>query len=376
MTYSKGTDKELPIKVLAVVSHMARGGLESRLMDILRTIDSSKVRIDIYSYSLDKGVFDDEVITLGGKVFYKKPLTIWNMFLYPYYFAFFLKQHSEYQIVHAHQDAWCSVFCKGAMMAGVPVRIAHSRTAATQITLKNIIRNIIKVSVKKYATHLFAVSAVAGKWLFGCKAYENGEVVVWPNAIDSSKYIFNEKNRVDKRVELKISDKKTLIHVGNFVEAKNHTFLIDIFRNFLEYQPDSVLLLVGGGDNYKIKEKCKKLGIEDKVYFLGIRSDVSELLQAADVFVFPSIYEGLPGALLEAQASGMPCVISSSITKEAVVVDNIVKSIPLSMNIKQWCDAINESIKTKRIDTSDYFVQKGFDIKVLVNKLTEFYLQI
>ncbi len=369
-------NKKLPVKVLAIVHSMARGGLESRLMDILRTIDSSKVRVDIYSYSMEKGVFDDEISSLGGTVYYNRPLNVRNMLTYTYYFAGFLKQHPEYRIVHAHQDAWCAVFCKGAKIANVPVRIAHSRTAATQVTLKNIIRNVIKIPVKKYATHYFAVSDVAGKWLFGNKAYQSGKVKIWPNAIDCAKYIFDKNIRVVKRNELKVSNLTVLVHVGNFVEAKNHNFLIDVFSCFLIYRPDSVLLLVGGGDSYGIKEKCKFLRIEDKVYFLGARDDVPELLQAADVFVFPSIYEGLPGALLEAQAAGLPCVISSNITEEACIIGWLVRRLSLSRNVKEWCSAICESLSIERSNTYECFVNKNFDIHALSNKLTDFYLNV
>ena len=368
--------KENPVKVLAIVHSMNRGGLESRLMDIMRSIDSSKVRIDIYSYSLNQGIFDNEINELGSKVFYNKRLTLFNMFMYPYDFAKFLKQHSEYQIVHAHQDAWCPVFCKGAKLAGVPIRIAHSRTAATKLTLKNFVRNIIKLNVKKYATHYFAVSDVAAIWLFGKKAYKAGKVVIWPNAIDTSKYIYNTQIRDTKRSELGLDNQFVILHVGNFVEAKNHTFLIDVFHEFLKNHSQSMLLLAGGGDSRSLQKKCDDLGIKEHVRFLGSRKDVPELLQAADVFVFPSLFEGLPGALLEAQAAGLPCVISSNITHEAVIVEKLVKSMSLSNSISQWCNSIEQMQNIKRKDTSQYFIQKGFDIKEMVSRLTDFYINV
>ena len=368
--------KDFPIKVLAIVHSMNRGGLESRLMDIMRSIDKSKVQIDIYSYSFAKGVFDDEIIAMSSTIYYHKSLTVFNMLAYPYYFAKFLKQHPEYQIIHAHQDAWCSVFCKGAMLAGVPVRIAHSRTAATKLTLKNIVRDIIKLHVKKYATHYFAVSDVAAIWLFGRKAYDDGKVAIWPNAIDTSKYLYNQQIRDKKRMALGIDDQLVLLHVGNFVEAKNHPFLIDVFHAFLKNHPQSVLLLAGGGDASFLQRKCCDWGISENVCFLGSRKDVPELLQAADVFVFPSLFEGLPGALLEAQAAGLPCVVSSNITHEAVIVEGIVKSLSLSCGIERWCDAIDQMKTIKRQNTLKYFVQKGFDIKEMVKRLTDFYLNV
>lgn len=365
-----------PIKVLAIVHSMNRGGLESRLMDIMRSIDHSKVRIDIYSYSFTKGIFDDEITAMGSNIYYNKCLTVFNMLTYPCYFARFLKEHPEYQIIHAHQDAWCPIFCKGAKIAGVPVRIAHSRTAATKLTLKNCVRNIIKLPVKKYATHYFAVSDVAAIWLFGKKAYDDGKVTIWPNAIDTSRYIYNSQIRDKKRMELGIDNQFVLLHVGNFVEAKNHSFLIAVFYAFLKNHPQSTLLLAGGGDSSFLQEKCRNLGISENVCFLGSRNDVPELLQASDVFVFPSLFEGLPGALLEAQAAGLPCVVSSNITSEAVIVNDIVKSLPLSCDIKQWCVAIDQMKTIKRQNTLQYFIQKGFDIKEMVSRLTDFYINV
>ena len=263
-----------------------------------------------------------------------------------------------------------------AKLAGVPIRIAHSRTAATKLTLKNFVRNIIKLNVKKYATHYFAVSDVAAIWLFGKKAYKAGKVVIWPNAIDTSKYIYNTQIRDTKRSELGLDNQFVILHVGNFVEAKNHTFLIDVFHEFLKNHSQSMLLLAGGGDSRSLQKKCDDLGIKEHVRFLGSRKDVPELLQAADVFVFPSLFEGLPGALLEAQAAGLPCVISSNITHEAVIVEKLVKSMSLSNSISQWCNSIEQMQNIKRKDTSQYFIQKGFDIKEMVSRLTDFYINV
>ena len=166
-----------PIRVLAVVFSMRHAGLETRLMDIIRNINRERVIIDVFSYQLNKGVFDDEIVSLGGKVYYNPPLTPKNMFWYVRYFRDFLLSHPEYKIVHAHQDAWCSVFCKGAYLAGVPVRIAHSRTAISGHSLDYMAKNIIKIPARKYANYYFAVSEKAGRWLFGDKLVDSGKVI-------------------------------------------------------------------------------------------------------------------------------------------------------------------------------------------------------
>lgn len=363
-----------PIRVLAIVCQLNRGGLESRLMDIIRHIDNERVKIDIFTYRLDKGIFDDEVIKYGGKVFYNVPLTPRNMFWYVNYFKEFLINHPEYKIIHAHQDAWCSVFCKGAYKAGVPVRIAHSRTAISMFTLNNLVKDIIKLPTKKYATHYFAVSKLAGQWLFGNKAVKRGEVQILPNAIETEKFIYNINTRNKIRSELGLLDQNVIMHVGNFTPPKNHMFLLKVFAELVKKDEKARLVLVGGGENDYLQKYIIELGIQRYVIFLGVRKDVNELLQAADVFVFPSIFEGLPGAVIEAQAAGLPCLISDTIASE-VCITPLVKQLSIKENVEIWSKSILESYKVDRKNMSEVMEQKGYDIKSLVLSLTEFYEQ-
>lgn len=368
---------EKPIKVLVVVCQLNKGGLECRLMDILRFIDTSKIQIDIFTYRLEKGYFDEEVEKLGCKIYYNKPLTIKNMLQYVEYFKEFLLKHPEYRIVHAHQDAWCSVFCKGASLAKVPVRIAHSRTAIQSITIPNLIKNIIKLPAKKYATHYFAVSDKAGEWLFGKKRMKMNQVHIWENAIDLYHFQFNSEVRKMMQKELNITEKTILIHVGNFTPPKNHEYLLDIFSCFHKKNKNSVLLLVGSGNSERkeaLEIQAKKLNISDNIRFLGSRNDVDSLLQAADVFVFPSLFEGFPGAVLEAQASGLPCIISANITKDVCLLP-IVKQITLKANPNVWCKEIEQALQKPRIDYTRELEEKGFDIRKLVQKLETFYIE-
>ena len=364
------------VKVLAIVAQMNRGGLESRLMDIIRNIDYSRVCLDVFSYRQEKGAMDDEIVALGGTVYYNPPLTPQNMFRYVHYFEHFLRAHPEYKIVHAHQDAWCSVFCKGAYFAGVPVRIAHSRTAISSFTAENIAKNLIKLPAKKYATHYFAVSKLAGIWLFGKKNLQSGKVQIWKNAIDCEKFRFRKTVREKIRNQLGIENKKVLIHVGNFTPPKNQAYLLNVFKALSVKTDGYCLIFVGGetaaGLQRDAKEKARVLGIAGDVKFLGNRPDVSELLQAADVFCFPSKFEGLPGAVLEAQAAGLPCIISQTITPEVRVL-NTLKALPLTNSEELWKTEIESSFNVSRRDTYQEMVRAGFDIKQLVNSLMKFY---
>lgn len=363
-----------PIRILQVVTQMARGGLESRLMDIYRNIDRSRVQFDFYTFRLEKGIFDDEIINMGGKIYYNNSiesrLTNINK-----EFCDFLKANHKYKVVHAHMNQWCGLLLKSAKQASVPVRIAHSRTALNSNNLKNIMKNIIKISTKKYSTHMFAVSEKAGRWLFGNKAFKNGLVQVWPNGIEINKYKFDKNIRENKRKELKIEDDSFVImHVGNFTYAKNHDFLIDIFNLVKKKQKNAKLVCVGGGNKESIRQKVKKLEIIDDVLFLGSRNDVPDLLQAADIFLFPSIYEGLPGAVLEAQASGLPCIISDVISNE-ICITSLVEQMSLKDSATIWANKVLEySEEHERKDMSQEMIKAGFDIKEVSKKLEDFYI--
>lgn len=365
-----------PIRVLAVVHRMERGGMESRLMDILRNLDYQKISIDIFTTCKKPGIFDTEIKCLGSEIYYNPELSVKNMIGYVDFFKSFLKQHPEYNIVHTHQNAWCSVFCKGAYLAGVPVRIAHSRTAVSTLTLKNIVKNVIKIPTCHYATHYFAVSKPAGKWLFGKKNMESGKVRIWKNAIECQKFRYDPVVRYEKRKLLGIQDKEVIMHVGNFTRPKNQEFLIEVIRHFKELESNCILFFVGGetadGLQKKAIEKVKEYNLSDRVCFLGNRDDVNELLQAADVFCFPSLFEGLPGAVLEAQAAGLPCVISAAITEEAKVLST-TKMISLKAGVNVWCQEIMNSLTIERRDTFDEMVHAGFDIRILTRELTKFY---
>jgi glycosyltransferase involved in cell wall biosynthesis len=237
------------------------------------------------------------------------------------------------------------------------------------------VKNIVKTSVNRYATHHFAVSQIAGQWLFGKKKFNDGSVKVWPNAIDCAKFRYNPETRKRKRLELRLNDAFTLVHVGRLSIPKNHLFLIDIFDELAKQIPNSKLLLVGDD---QMNGLCQKHASQkkscDNILFLGGRSDIAELLMAGDVFVFPSIYEGFGIAPLEAQAAGLHCVISDATPVEVCLTDNIMQ-LPINKGTDIWVNKILElkdKAKTKT-DNYDTLVEKGYDIHALCQKLTEFY---
>lgn len=365
-----------PIRIINIVNQMNSGGLENRLMDIYRNIDKEKIQFDFYTNRTIPGTFDEEIIRMGGKVYYSNPFSLSNPRKKMSEFDSFLKDHHEYKIIHAHLNELSTLFCKVAMKNGVPVRIAHSRATNAKVSLKILLYNLIRLPIKRYATHYFAVSKEAGMHLFGTSAVINGLVKILPNAIDTKKFSFSQVIREEKREELGLNDEFAIIHVGNLLPVKNHLFLLAVFNEYRKINDKAVLILVGDGPQRSaINSWLEENNMSGSVSILGKRSDVNELLQAADFFVFPSFHEGFPGAVLEAQTAGLPCLISDTITKEVMITDG-VKSMSLSSSPKLWAELIeNGRHKTaNRKDRVNEIRAAGYDIHDLVNELQNIYL--
>ncbi len=223
-----------------------------------------------------------------------------------------------------------------------------------------------------YLTHLFMCGAESGRWLYG-KENEN-RFIMLNNAVDASAYTYNPAKRTEMRLQLELTDELAVGHVGRFNQQKNHPFLLEIFAALLKKEPNAVLLLVGGGtDMQRIQAKAQTLGVAEKVRFLGVRSDVTDLMQAMDVFVFPSLYEGLGIALIEAQAAGLPCVVSDTIPHEAYLTD-LVDSESLSAPAEKWAEKILAKQAIPRTDRRTEIAAHGFDITTEAVKLQEFYI--
>ena len=236
--------------------------------------------------------------------------------------------------------------------------------------------NMFKPLLKKYATDYFACSKLAGEWLFGKENVENGKVKIIHNAVDYQKFKMNEEVRNSIRKELNIEDKLVIGHVGRFTNQKNHTFLIDIFNEIHKKNSNSVLMLVGIGEKEdEIKEKVKKLEIEQNVLFMGFQDNVNELMWAMDVFLMPSLYEGLPVVGVEAQATGMPCFMSKDVVTDEVKITEGVKFISLNETAEKWAEEILNS-DLERKDTRDDLKKAGYFIDDMAGELADFYKKV
>lgn len=360
----------MQIRILQVVTHMERGGLESMLMNYYRYIDRKKVQFDFLVHRQERAAFDDEIESLGGKIYRLPRLVPWSKNYLSALNCFF-DEHPEYKVVHVHQDCLSSVILKVAARHNVPVRIAHSHNANQDRNLKYPIKLWYRRSIPQYATNLFACGKDAGDWMFSGAPYQ-----IVNNAIDATAYTYDPEKRTELRQKLDPRDELTIGHVGRFNPQKNHPFLLDIFASLLEKEPNAVLLLVGGGEDMpKMQAKAQALDIAKHVRFLGVRSDVADLMQAMDVFVFPSLYEGLPVTMVEAQSAGLPCLISDKIPPECIITKGLVDILPLSAGTETWSEKLLEKRDTPRTDCRAEIAAHGFDITAEAVKLQEFYLE-
>lgn len=358
-----------PIRVLHVVTHMNRGGLETMIMNYYRHIDRTKIQFDFLTHRDGKKDYDDEIQKLGGKIYHLPPLNPLDKKGYLKKLDDFFREHPEYKVVHSHLDCMSAYPLRTAKKYGVPVRIAHSHNTSQERNLKYLIKLYSRSLIPKYATDLFACGEEAGKWMF-----KNRSFVVMRNAIDAQKFVYNSEVAKQKREELGIEDKFVFGHVGRFNLQKNHEFLIEIFNEVCKRNENAVLLLVGTGElEEKIHEKVRNLGLNEKVMFLGVREDIPELMQAMDVFVFPSLFEGLPVTLVEAQAAGLPCVVSGTITKEIDIIGKM-RFLDINGTTFEWAKEIEKKRERKK-EACHMIEEKGFDIKKNAEWFQKFILQ-
>lgn len=365
--------KEKPIVVAQIMGKWFGGGVEAVIMNYYRNIDRSKVQFDFICDEDSTNIPYDEIKKLGGRVIICPPYQ--KIFEYERFLIDLFKKN-KYKIVHSNINTLSIFPLQAAKKAGVPIRIAHSHSTTNKKEWKkNLMKQALRPFSKKYATDYFACSELAGRWLFGDKTFEQGKVTIINNAIDLDKFKYDEKIRKDKRKKLGIKDDTLVIgHIGRFVAQKNHIFLIDIFNELHKKEKDSILLLIGQGPLMnEIKQKVEVLGISDSVRFLGQRDDVSELYQAFDVFLLPSLYEGLPVVGVEAQATGLLCELSSDMTNETKVLDT-TRFMSLDDTAEEWATIILDDYSMfKRKDTTSEITKNNFNIRMEAKKIEEKY---
>ena len=365
-----------PVRVLQVLGGTSLGGAESRVMDSYRHLDRSRIQFDFCVHSQEEGFFDKEIESLGGHIYRVPRFRVVNWLAYRNAWKDLFREHPGYVAVHGHMTSTASIYLPIAKAAGVPLTIAHARSAGVDPGLKGIMTRFLRRNLGKKADVCLTCSRLAGEAVFGEKMVEAGRVTTVPNAIDAEEFAFSEKKRNQKRAELGIGAQEFVIgHVGRFGHMKNHAFLLDVFAEIHRKMPDSRLLLVGeGGLMDSVREKAASLGLSDRVIFTGNQAQVADFYMAMDFFVFPSIFEGLPGSVIEAQASGLRCLVSDSVTDE-VLITPLAQARSLSEGAAVWAQAVLERRDYERKQMAQAIKDAGFDVSDQVKFLEKLYLQ-
>lgn len=361
-----------PIRILHVVQRMEAGGTQALLMNIYRNIDRTKVQFDFLVEYPNKEFYDDEILKLGGKIYYSTVRTDFNILKFKNQLKNILRENPDYKIMHVHVSNIGYICFKIAKKMGVHTRIAHAHNNGSVHDAKYFFRWILRKLFALYATDYYACSKEAGEYFFKGKDYK-----VLNNAIDSERFVYNDEIRKKKRKELELENSFLVGHIGRFHPQKNHKFLIEVFAKIKEKKDNAKLLLIGSGDlENNIKSQVRELNLQNDVIFLGNRNDVNELYQSMDIFILPSLFEGLGIVAIEAQASGTPIICSDRLPAE-VEISSICKKISLNKSTEEWADEAIKLANTQdaRMNMQNKIIEAGFDIKFVAKDIQDFYLR-
>lgn len=361
-----------PIRVLQILGIVANGGVEAVIMNYYRHIDKTKIQFDFVVHNDADENYIREAEKLGAQIY---KVTPYNRNIFKFIFDIYkiIKVH-HYQIVHCNMNALSGFALFAAYLANAKIRILHNHTTdSKEEKLRSFIKRMLRPFAKIFANQYWACSNLAAEWMYGKKVVEDKKITIINNAIDLGRFKFDEENREKIRKELGLENSFVVGHVGRFMKQKNHEFLIDIFNEVIKRKENARLLLIGDGKlRPQIELKVKELGISNKVIFLGNRNDVADLYNSMDVFVLPSLYEGLGMVAIEAQVNSLHTIVSTEIPIEAKISEYI-KFISLHQPLKDWLNEI-ENAKRKDLNINDELLKK-FDIKQESRKLENLYLE-
>lgn len=365
------------IRILHVLGGLNRGGTETMLMNIYRNIDREKFQFDFIIHSAEIQDYEEEILNNGGRIYRFPRYNIKNHVSYSKMWEKFFLEHPSYEIIHGHQRGAAFIYLKIAKRFGLKT-IMHSHSISSRGKgVERIVKDFLRYPMRKYVDYPFACSIAAGKWLFGNNIPENKKFKVIKNGISIEKYIFDLKKRNAIRKKLELDGKIVVGHVGSFTEAKNHKFLIEIFKKFQNFHKNAMLLLLGEGPLKKdILLQIYKLGLSKDVMLIGNVDNVHDYLQAMDIFVFPSKHEGFGMAVIEAQASGLKCIISNMLPVEINVCDDLIRYLSLDTPQNEWVKLINDEINYKRKNKSTEISKEGYSSESVTKTLENIYRDV
>lgn len=367
-----------PIRILHCVGGMNVGGVETLIMNIYRRIDKRKIQFDFAVEEENTCFYDEEILSMGGRIYSHPKPSKFGIKSYVMALRRTLSENGAFSCVHSHVHFFSGIILRTARKNGVPLRIAHSHTshsADNNKLLRKLYSSYMRRLIHHNATHLFACSNLAGRSLFG----ENFNFLILPNVISLEQYNDALYDHTELRKKYGFPEDAMIIgHVGRFDPPKNHKFLINIFRKVLDEVPNAHLLLIGDGPlKNQINEMVNLLKLESRVHFWGIRRDVPKLLNILDLFLFPSLYEGLGTVLIEAQAVGVPCVVSDGITPEVDLGLHLVHFLSLDSKPEVW---VTTMLKAQKVSAPSRWENRrltlkrsGYDVDDAVKFLTNLY---
>ena len=361
------------IRVLHSVSNMDRGGIETMLMNFYRNVDRSAVQFDFLANKPQPGDYDEEIRALGGRIFVSPGFVNWKK--YEEFMTGLFREHPEYKIIHTHNGSLMLYALRAARKNGIPVRIAHAHATSVPPGLKNQVKKLMRPLIKYEATDYWGCSDAAGEFYFSKKRWESGHQLIH-NAINVDGFRFDPEKRAKIRAEYGLTDRLVVGHVGRLAPQKNQKKLIEVFAEVRKKNPEARLVIIGTGElEAELKAYAKQLGVGDAALFTGVLSNVSDWYSAFDVFVMTSLYEGLPVVAIEAQASGLPCVLSDTITPEVKITD-VVRFAPLGGSAASWADTVLGFEPAARVSRSDELRLAGYDIRYEAERMQNLYLAL
>jgi len=353
---------------------MDRAGIETMLMNYYRHMDRTRIQFDFLCNKQKPGAYDEEIRALGGRIYRTPGLNPVRYLQYLRYMKTVFQQAPGYRIVEGHNGAFAVYALYAAKVNGVPVRIAHSHNASLGLDWKLPLKLVCRPLLRAELTHRFACGKAAAECMYG-KAAGGYEWI--PNAIETERFLFNEDTRRRLRAEYGLSERHVVGHIGRFALQKNHGFLLKVFSRLAGLDAQARLVLLGDGDGLeRMKQKAARLGIAEKVLFLGNVPNANEWYQAFDCFVLPSLWEGLPVVGIEAQAADLPCVFSDRVTREADLGGR-VEFLSVKAPVEQWTDALERALaKTGRGNNARLIADSGYDVSQEAVKLQNRYLAL
>ena len=362
-----------PVRVLQIIGIVCGGGVEAVIMNYYRHIDRSKIQFDFVVDGYEKTILDDEIESLGGKVYHVEPYKK-NIFRYMSQ-IYHIVRDNHYDIVHSNMNTLSVFSLFPAWLAGAHQRILHNHSTAVRSEgMRSVIKMILRPFAPLFANRYASCSRLAGDWMYGKKMMKSGKVTIINNAVDLEEYAFSQELREKYRQELNIpADAFVVGHVGRFMYQKNHAFLIDVFREVARQTSKAILMLVGDGElRPEIEQKVASYNLTDKVRFLGLRKDVKKLYNCMDVFILPSWYEGLPVVSVEAQANGLPSIFSDQVTKESLLTSSAF-FLSLNGGAVDWAAHVLHSADKRNTAALPELRDTGFDIEERARFLEKWY---